>query len=177
LGESQAAVDFYRSQNSAICNYWQQAKNMYRHLANGVGAIQWGPLQIERGCITGPNGLRLPYKIKWSTYEHPEKGTTTGWMRASHGGYVGTWYGDLVQNDMEFLCRIDLAHNMYEIRVAQPETKIALCTHDEIVTVLPDDGEAEDKLEKIKEIMCTPPAWMPDIPLAVEGHLSEIYNK
>ena len=59
------------------------------------------------------------------------------------------------------------------------KVKIATCTHDEIVLALSADERkyADQILLVCTKIMETPPAWLPDLPLKVEGGVSERYEK
>jgi DNA polymerase I-like protein with 3'-5' exonuclease and polymerase domains len=62
------------------------------------------------------------------------------------------------------------------IRITDLGYKIATTTHDEVVVVTRQD-EAEVAFEACKAEMERPPAWLPDLPLKVEGGISERYEK
>ena len=53
---------------------------------------------------------------------------------------------------------------------------VILHVHDEMVCEVP-EAEAESALAKIMEIMSIPPMWIPDIPVAAEGHICDLYSK
>ncbi len=40
-----------------------------------------------------------------------------------------------------------------------------------------DEDKAEQCLAEVTEIMSTPPSWIPDIPLGVEGKILRVYEK
>ncbi len=50
-------------------------------------------------------------------------------------------------------------------------------THDDGVWVVPIDGHEQETYEAIREEMERPPTWLPDLPLKVEGGVSERYEK
>jgi DNA polymerase I-like protein with 3'-5' exonuclease and polymerase domains len=51
-----------------------------------------------------------------------------------------------------------------------------MTTHDEVVYCVP-NKHAKKALATVQEIMTTPPAWAPDIPLGVDAHASGRYDK
>ena len=57
-----------------------------------------------------------------------------------------------------------------------PYWRQALTTHDEIVGVVP-NRYAQRALKVVNAVMVTSPLWAPDLPLAVEAHISERYDK
>lgn len=168
LEDAQEAVRVYKTKNKQIVAYWREAEQVLAHLADGLGEIQWGPVTVEKGRIIGPNGMPMLYELEWDAEER-------GWRRRTRRGWVHVWGGVLVQNMMEFLCRINLSQDM--IRIRQEGFRIVMCTHDELVVLIPDDTQASAELEWVMEEMRRAPLWMPGIPLDVEGHLSEIYDK
>ena len=51
-----------------------------------------------------------------------------------------------------------------------------MTVHDEIVCIAP-ETDATTVMDKIIELMCIPPSWAPDLPLAAEGGFDKAYSK
>lgn len=76
-------------------------------------------------------------------------------------------------------CAQGLARDVFSdmmLKIEAAGFPIILHVHDEIVCEVNED-EAESALAKIIEIMSTPPAWIPDIPLSAEGAILDFYSK
>jgi DNA polymerase len=81
-----------------------------------------------------------------------------------------------VENRTQALSRVNLADDIAEIRMQMPKLQLVMTTHDEVVYLVP-SKQAEKAARRIAEIMTTPPAWMPDLPLAVDQKISSFYEK
>lgn len=76
-------------------------------------------------------------------------------------------------------CAQGLARDIFSdmmIRVDAAGYPVILHVHDELVCEVP-EGDAEKALAEILAIMHTPPSWIPDIPVAAEGHILDLYSK
>ena len=76
-------------------------------------------------------------------------------------------------------CAQGLARDIFSdmiLRVEAAGFPLIFHVHDELVCLVPKD-EAENALSEIVQIMSTPPSWIPDIPVAAEGHICDCYNK
>ena len=49
--------------------------------------------------------------------------------------------------------------------------------YDELLLLIPDDGHAEEHLERCRAEMIRTPTWLPGLPLDAEGSLGERYSK
>ena len=58
----------------------------------------------------------------------------------------------------------------------EPDIELILHAHDEAVCLVP-ENEAEQKLKRVVEIMSETPDWMPGLPLAAEGCITDRYTK
>jgi DNA polymerase len=65
---------------------------------------------------------------------------------------------------------------MWIIECEKEDMPVVTHCYDEIVTLVNDD-EAEECLGIMDQIMCEPPSWAPDVPLASEGFISKFYTK
>ena len=171
LERAQEAVRIYRTKNARIVNYWHQGDNMLAHMAQGSGEVQWGPVTVlGADCgsrIILPNGIPMIYRLEWDE-------EARGWRRKTRQGWARIWGGVVAQNMMEGLCRLVLSQAMIRIRAAGH--RIVMCSHDEVVVLVPEDMTAGQFL-LLQAMMTEPPAWMPDIPLECEGMLAERYEK
>ncbi len=76
-------------------------------------------------------------------------------------------------------CAQGLARDIFSemlLRIDKAGHEIILHVHDEVVIEC-DADKAENVLAEVIEIMSTPPEWIPDIPLAAEGHVLDCYSK
>ncbi len=128
---------------------------------------------VKDGRIYLPNGAWLNY----TTLEYDTD--WQAWRIKSRQGWVKLYGGKLVENVVQALARVVLSQAM--LRIADLGYKIATCTHDEIVVVFNDgrgtEGNAVNVYDECKAEMERPPAWLPDLPLKVEGGVSERYEK
>jgi DNA polymerase len=84
------------------------------------------------------------------------------------------WGGILTENLSQGLAR-DIFSDMM-LRIDAAGIPIILHVHDEVVCEVP-EKDSEMALAKILEIMHTPPDWIPNIPVAAEGHILDLYSK
>lgn len=171
--EAAYAIDVYRSSHAQVKKYWYEGDRMLGNLAggwgNGTKQTQWGPLIVEPGRIVhADSGIPMMYQLEYDT----EEGS---WRRRTRRGWVRIWGGGLVENVVQFMARIVMSRAM--TRITQGGCRIVMTTHDEIVTLIPDDQHAEANFQWVCEQMKQEPAWLPGIPLEVEGSLSEVYDK
>lgn len=76
-------------------------------------------------------------------------------------------------------CAQGLARDVFAdmmLRVEAAKYEVILHCHDELV-VLAEEDKAEEALAEILQIMSEPPAWIPDLPVAAEGHIASCYSK
>src|SRR5690606_10088133 len=96
-------------------------------------------------------------------------GTPTIWRQKLYGGLI-------TENNIQGLARVVIAEHMLRIADENRNAQIVMSTHDEVVLVVP-TRSANKLLRGVTKIMSTPPEWAPDLPLAVEAHVSQRYNK
>ena len=80
----------------------------------------------------------------------------------------------IVHNCVQAIARDIIADNMFSF---YKETGLypALMVHDELVYVVP-ENQAEKLLDKLQQIMRTPPQWWPGIVLESEGDIADTYG-
>lgn len=174
-------VNAWRSSNSHIVGFWRRIEATARSAFLGRQTLKLGVLTFEgsdgKGFIHLPGGLVLRYDgieadgdgmTYISRYRRGKDGPSIT-RTCLHGGF-------LTENVVQALARRVIAEHMLSISARIPKARIALCTHDEVLLVVP-KARAAANLKVVKQIMTTPPAWAPDLPLAVDAHISERYDK
>jgi DNA polymerase len=90
-------------------------------------------------------------------------------------GIVRTYGPRLAENVIQALARIVITDQILEVH-ALPEVDVVLQVHDEIIA-LGSEVDSDATMEKIMNIMKTPPSWCSDLPLDAEGGVSQVYDK
>lgn len=175
-------VRAWRQSNQYIVAGWKRAQNNAKSAFLGKQRINDGVISYEgfdgRGATYLPNGLTMRY----DKLEVDEEGMSyASKYRVLRNGEVSEerqrlYGGIIVENNTQALARQVIAYQMLDIVDALPRARIAMSTHDEVVLVVPDRSVAK-ALKAVTEIMSAPPAWAPDLPIAVEIHASKRYDK
>lgn len=182
LSQATDITKAYRATIPMITANWRSTWNHIRSAFAGQQRLQHGVVAYEgfegRGVTYMPDGV----SIRYDKLEIDDEGISyaTKWRRRNDGKISETrqrLYGGLcVENNIQCLSRIVIARHMLDIADALPAAKLVMSTHDEIVAAVPTRA-ANKSLRVITDIMSTPPAWAPDLPIAVEAHLSQRYDK
>ncbi len=167
LEEAEKAVKLYRDRMPMVPKFW---RSLDQDMATACAVSE--PFQLEL-----PSGRALRYgKIKRmkeagsvNRFRYIGKIVRNGQMRD-----FPLWGGILTENMSQGLAR-DIFSDMM-LRVDAAGYPVILHVHDEMVCEVP-EAEAESALAKIMEIMSIPPMWIPDIPVAAEGHICDLYSK
>lgn len=176
LEEAEGLKTYYRSRNQGIVSYWNIADQMIGILARSESA-DWGPARIQGGRLWGPNGTWLDYttlhQVQAGDDEPEWKKRTPQWAMKTKNGIERVHKGVVTAHITSYLARIIMTEAMK--RVA-PYFKIALTVYDEIVACVP-EHEAEQCKAFMEQTMVEPLSWAPGLPLAVEAHISDVYDK
>ena len=160
-------VHTYRSVNSHVVRMWDRLNALLHQMSyNKDLDYQIGPVSFQYRTILLPNGAVLKYPGLTSTEEDV--------TYQSRNGKTYIWGGMLLENIIQALARCVVGEQMLAIQ--DLEYFVATMTHDEIVTIVPDE-DAEKAYNEIQTLMTTPPIWAYDLPLAVEGACDERYIK
>lgn len=165
LEEAQAAVQTYRQRMKKIVALWD-----YYNEGLTVAYALGEPFTIDL-----PSGRALNYgKLKRmrdarGRFRFIGKVVRFGQLRdfPLYGG-IGC------ENASQGLAR-DIFSDML-LRIEAAGHKTILHVHDEVVIECAEE-EAEKVLAECLEIMSTPPAWIPDIPVSAEGEILDFYSK
>jgi hypothetical protein len=176
LAQGEELKEYYRRQNFAIKAYWDQLGELIPILASG-GRHRLGPIEVRDKRIWLPNGSFLDYSTLHQTKpadDDPEwKRNSPQWALKSIDGYSRIHKGIVTAHVTSSLAGIVMREAL--VKVAK-KTKIALTCYDEIV-FCEDEGRAEEILEYAKECLSAEVPWLPALPVACEGHISDIYDK
>lgn len=180
LETAKSYVDTYRMRYHKIPMLWTHAQQMLEAVCFDAGPYWIGP---GDGLIYGdsegihlPNGMLirypgLEYDGREYTYQNRRKTTKI------YGGAV-------TENFIQALARIVVFDQMLEIdkrlKARRKEMGwgtycLPLTVHDEAVAVVP-DFDAEWCKSMMEEIMSTPPAWAPTLPIACEVAYGKAYG-
>lgn len=169
VSEAHEAVNTYRTKMRKVVQFWNSLQTDIE-MASALG---------QEFTLDLPSGRSMNYGV-------PRKMKT----RMSNGqerfGYVGKivrngqlrdfklWKGLAAENAAQGLAR-DIFSDMM-LRVEAAGIPLILHVHDEMVAEVP-EADAEEALATMLKIMSTPPAWIPEIPVAAEGHILDAYTK
>jgi DNA polymerase len=168
------AVDFYRAKNHRIKMAWREMDYLLAHMVKPPKPgkdpviLDHGPLKVGYGFIQLPNGLFLHYSdLKYDPM-------TQEYTYRSRSGRSKIYGALLLENIVQALSRTAIVDNMVQLH--REGIHLVTMTHDEIVAVARDE-DADRVLARMIEVMCIPPAWAPDLPLAAEGGYARNYSK
>lgn len=155
--EAKRIVGLYREKNFKIASLWNEAGTMLRSMVNGeTGAFSALQLPFDSEHITFPNGLGLTYpnlRMDQNNFVYDSRKLP-----------VKLFGAKAVENVVQGLARIVVTDQMLEIG---KRYRVVMQVHDEIVVVAPVTAVSSAP-EYIEEVMSTPPAWAPDLPVACE---------
>ena len=126
---------------------------------------------IYKHAIGLPNGMALSYpQLKFAGINK--------YSYVSRNKTEFTWGGRITENIIQALARIVITDGIARIAtyIEPLGGKVVLTVHDEIVCVAP-ETDANTIMEQMIELMCVPPQWAPDLPLAAEGGYDKAYSK
>lgn len=162
-----AIVQHYRTTNPEIVAYWALMEQVIDAMIQGEELVfgAHGILRTtDRESILLPNGMELHYH----GIERDEKGQATYFNGRQRTKIYG---GLLTENVVQCLARCVVAEQML---VIANRHKVALMTHDEVLTVVP-EADAERTLALMIEVMKVTPAWAEGLPLAASGGIGQTY--
>ena len=175
LDECEWVVRTWRLTYSEIVEGWkacQRALTVILHGKEGAPIDPWGlTYPVEDGIKTPKGKIMYPH-LRAVTDE--ETGRTsfkygTGRREAYiHGAKV-------VENIVQHLARTVLADNILTV-YRSLGIRPALTVHDELVYVVP-NSKAEATLDRVQEIMRTPPEWWPELITWSEGDIAQSYGE
>lgn len=182
--EAQSLTSLYRTGYSAVVNTWADGTSVLDALMNKQsktfgrnGVVRIGPvftdaagLIFESIGIIKPNGLVLTYPdLKRTINKDTKKSEIT---YAQRNGRDKVYGSKVFQRVTQSLARDIMAENIIS---ASKKYHVVGTVHDELLLLVP-EADAEQALADVIEIMRTPPAWAPDLPLDAEGGIGDSYG-
>lgn len=146
-------VNTYRSMYTKIPVLWNTIQSIIHLLTRYDTQLITNYLTIIGNCIYMPSGRFLRYEgVHWDG---------TMW-RLINGKRI---YGaQIVENIVQALSRDILCENLLAIH---PRYPIVMHTHDELISVVPDD-QVNDAITFMTTTMTTPPNWALNLPLNID---------
>lgn len=172
----------WRDTNANIVNAWKEADMMIRHMATpNAQPLKWRGLVVTHKRIQLPNNLFLNYPGLRATEDSDPSFLNFEYWNGKH--YTNIYGGKLVENIIQALARIIIAHDMriideHLVSTYNSDACIALTVHDELVAIAPTE-HAEEVYEFMGQTMSVPPEWANDgrLALASEGGIDVCYSK
>jgi len=169
--EAKRIVNIWRDSNRAVCAAWRSVEQAFRAALAGE-TTKWRGFIFASPrpglvIVTMPNGYEL-------RYPHVAVSSSGELYYVPQVKPKKLFGGKLWENFMQCLCA-QLLRPVLEKCEAE-KIEIVLHVYDE--TVAEEDTKKAAKTGKrIREIMCEPPAWAPDMKLEVEQKISRRWGK
>lgn len=184
-GSANEFVKLWREDNPHITarntGYWQQCEQMLRVL-HGGGTVEFGPMLIRNHKIYMPNGAMMNYDtIEWYRPPIEERDKYREfewdgfWRVKTRQGWKKMWGSKLTQNICEAVSRVIVSQAM--IRIVRKGYRVLNWPYDELLCLVPRDGQEDQHLQYLIGELKQPVSWLPGLPLDAEGHLDERYIK
>lgn len=169
LEDATFAVNTYQKNMKKVVELWGNLKDDL-NMSTALGQ----PLIYDM-----PSGRKLNYgRIRKMKTRTPEGKTRFAhvckMVRQGQKRDFRLWHGHMTNNLAQGLARDVFADTM--LRLDAADIPIVMHVHDEVVCEVP-ASEAEDRRQQIEEIMSTPPAWIPELPLDTEATILDHYTK
>jgi hypothetical protein len=179
--DAKKVVNAYRAARTATTDYWKTSSEFLKYMLYDMDAEE-GVLRINGADnkIYMPNNMYLEYpglsesgpgNYVYFDYENADIMDRGGIPNPKRGKKM--YGGILTENITQALARIVVGEQLLEIA---RRYRVATTTHDEVVAVVPEQ-EASEAMEFMLDVMRTPPAWAPDLPLDAEGGFAREYSK
>ena len=163
LATSTTYVGKYRERHPRVLDYWQEGEVAIQLLHAGVENYPWGPMVLDRGFVSLPNGTKLDYtgivreEGEWRLRDKAGK-----LVKNSYGSPIRLYGALIVENVDQALSRVVIAEAMATIREHAP-WPVKMTTHDELVCLAP-ECEAEACERFMHAAITRRPVWLPTLP-------------
>ncbi len=97
------------------------------------------------------------------------------WRMKTRQGWKKMWGSKLTQNICEAVSRVIVSQAM--LRIKKMGFRTLNWPYDELLLLLPKDGNEEKNLERCMVEMRREVEWLPGLPLDCEGSIGERYSK
>ena len=138
--------------------------------------MEFGPLHVENGRIYIQGAPMIYDTIEYHTPQPGEDNPKSGWRVKKRDGWRFIWGSKLTQNICEGVSRMIVSQAMIRIK-KKYNIRTLNWPYDELLLLIPRNGREEEMLQLCIAEMVVEPSWLPGIPLAAEGALSDRYDK
>lgn len=178
LEEIRGVVNKWRDFYSEITGLWREGmsailamsiggtREFGRHDLVSVNSAKKFQLDLPEGMV-----LRYPELRKEAIKDSEHTQEREAWVYGTGRNKAFIQGPKLIENIVQSMSRLFLTNAIDEIH---KRYHVAMHVHDEIICIVP-DGQAEECLFYMNQILRTPPPWFPDIVLHSEGHIGECY--
>lgn len=181
----------WRQANPFIVANWRATNNKVKSAFIGLSSVQDGVVTYQgvrdprtkqiKGWMHLPGGMAIRYddvKIDANGKDYSYIGEyRRNKFKPPTIKRVKLYGGIEVENRTQALARKVITEHMLGVsEELKGKVRIAMSTHDEIVGVVPNRW-VNKALGVFKEVMSQPPSWAPDLPVAVDAHISQRYDK
>lgn len=180
-------VKLWRDANTNIVDLWYEIEKCAHEAVRYKRRVVGTPRNLVFNCdekfftIQLPSGRCLYYYNP--TFKQTQVGRKLSTLLYYEGlnqetkqwGQIDTYGGKLTENIVQAISRDLIGYAMVNLEVAG--FGITMHVHDEAIAEVPDDGHAEEHLNKMIEIMSKAPEWASDLPLNAAGFTSKYYQK
>jgi hypothetical protein len=184
--EAQDAVAIYRKTMKPVVDQWGEYD---RGLV--IAHSQFRPYKIllPSGRYISYNKIKRMRENYIRKYEQVIDGVTTvieeeatrmvtlvQRIRNSRKTWANCWGGVVMENVAQGLARDTFVDRWLAVEDAGWDDHVILHVHDELLLEV-DECIADQCLTECEEIMSTSPQWIPDLPIAAEGKILDVYTK
>jgi hypothetical protein len=174
IEEAMKAVAIYRQTHPLVLEFWNTCKRVLHYLMTGNGCATIGPIRVEKGALTLPNGLKLPYDVKLDA----DGKTFLRRERAKQSGtdFKKTYGGKMAENLASSISRVILTDIMLTIW-SDLKLRPFLSVHDSLSYLVPEDDAERVARAMIDIAERVPPWWQTGAPpIAVEAKIGYRYG-
>jgi DNA polymerase len=163
-------VKNFRDTNPKLTAFWRSMDSLIRTTAMDYESDRSLQLELPTGEFLRHFQVRV-----WK--KDDARGFESITIRGDHSQQSRQsrlWGGTLTENVTQRMARDVLADSL--LRLEKAGFRVVFHAHDEVVLAVPTQG-AQEAFEEAKQLMQVAPEWAPDLPLQVEGGLSDTYTK
>jgi len=171
--EAQKIVQAWRAEYQEIVLGWKKCQALFPAIERGVllSVDPWGLCHTTKDKIVLPSGRYLSYPDMRQVVTDDGK---KSWKYGAGRNERFLTGGKADENIVQAIARDVIAGHALEF-YKDSKFRPALKVHDELVYVVP-EKEAEPALERLNQIMRTPPKWWPELVLWSEGDIANSYG-
>ncbi len=162
-------IKFYRQTYPMIPKFWGDVEKAFKIVTKYSDQVRTvGPLVFH--SHNSMVFLRLP-SGRELRYPHCSIRRVDSSIRWKYGHL---WGGSITENIVQSMCRDLLGFWILECEKA--EMRVVMHCHDDLTVMVPKEDEEGSQMT-VEKIMLSKPAWAEGLPLAVESHTGDRYEK